>query len=117
MRGVKWFLAEPSPVDSDGLTARLGNEDEAVTQGHLSSVMDQYKLYVEIADRVSASRAFTLGDMRLYSRESTVTRRVEDPLTPHRGLGRGPWHRSSQIIENPLTRLVRTTLPAEPEAQ
>jgi hypothetical protein len=54
---VKRYFIETSAPDGADLGDSLRNEDAAATHTNVNLVMDQYKLYVEMADRVSASRS------------------------------------------------------------
>ncbi len=54
---VKRYFIETSVPDAADLGDSLWNEDDAATRSDLNLVMDQYKLYVEMADRVSARRS------------------------------------------------------------
>ena len=57
VRDVKRYFIETSAPDAADLGDSLWNEDEDTTRSDRNLVMDQYKLYVELADRVSARRA------------------------------------------------------------
>jgi len=54
---VKRYFIETSAPDAADLGDSLWNEDAATTRSDVNLVMDQYKLYVEMADRVSARRS------------------------------------------------------------
>jgi hypothetical protein len=48
---VKRYFIETSAPDAAELGDSLWNEDAATTRSNVNIVMDQYKLYVEMADR------------------------------------------------------------------
>jgi hypothetical protein len=54
---VKQYLVETSPSDASGFADSLWNPDAGLSDPHVQVVIDQYKLYVEMADRVSARRS------------------------------------------------------------
>jgi hypothetical protein len=54
---VKRYFIETSVPNAADLGDSLWNEDAATTRSDVNLAMDQYKLYVEMADRVSARRS------------------------------------------------------------
>ena len=58
------YFGEAPPPSAEDAGKQLWNTDittagyDASTQGYQAAIMEQYKLYVELADRISARRAF-----------------------------------------------------------
>src|SRR5262245_3323384 len=54
---MKQYVMEATAPDAADLGEALWNEDADATRAHMQTVMAQYELYVEMADRVSARRS------------------------------------------------------------